>query len=147
MRLWIVFNGEYSDRGIVGAFSSKEKAEDYIADHKNDSYYVPYIETVLDLDVPVTEDAGWRVWIDTQWRDGEERRERVRAQTASAGDKCENEEGLIDTSNYKRYVVMAGVYREQFATWAWGCDEERAKKIAYDRLAEYRYRWEMEHHS
>ena len=44
MRLWIVFNGEYSDRGIVGVFSSKEKAEDYIANYKGDSYYVPYIE-------------------------------------------------------------------------------------------------------
>ena len=147
MRLWIVFNGEYSDRGIVGVFSSKEKAEDYIANYNGDSYYVPYIETVLDLDIPVTEDAGWRVWIETQWRDGEERRERVVTQTASAGDKCENEEGLIDTSTYKRYVAMAGVYKEQFATWAWGCDEERAKKIAYDRLTEYRYRWEMEHRS
>ena len=105
------------------------------------------METVLDLDVPVTEDAGWRVWIETQWRDGEERRERVVTQTATAGEKCENEEGLIDTSVYKRYVVMVVVYKEQFATWAWGCDEERAKKIAYDRLTEYRYRWEMEHRS
>ena len=147
MRLWIVFSGEYSDRGIVGVFSSKEKAEDYVANYKGDSYYVPYIETVLDLDIPVTEDAGWRVWIETQWRDGEERREMVRALPASAGDKCENEEGFIDTSTYKRYVAMAGVYKEQFATWAWGCDEERAKKIAYDRLAELRYKWEMEHHS
>ena len=147
MRLWVVFCGEYSDRGIVGVFSSKEKAEEYIANYDGDTYYTPYIETALDVDVPLTTEAGWHIVIRTQWNDGEARREKIMSHVVTVGERNESQIGESEDVFYKCYDPVVGVHAEQFSSYAWDCDEERAKKIAYDRLAECRYRWEMEHHS
>lgn len=143
MRLWIVFTGEYSDRGILGVFSTKELAEECIALHNNDAY----IEAVLELDEPSDIQNGYRVFIENQWEDGQERKERVWAYPLGIGELREVEAGFANFPDYySRGIGYVGINKESFHTFVWNCtSKERAEKVAHDRLREARLKYELEH--
>lgn len=143
MRLWIVFTGEYSDRGILGVFSTKELAEECVALHNNDAY----IETVLELNEPCDIQNGYRVFIETQWEDGQERKERVWFYSLGIGRLREVEAGFTNLPDYySRDSGYVGINKESFNTFVWNCaSKERAEKVAYDRLREARLKYELEH--
>lgn len=54
MKVYIVAHGYYSDQSVVGIFSTREKAEQFIQDTKNKGlidYYHPYFDE-FELDEP-----------------------------------------------------------------------------------------------
>ena len=138
--LWVVFSGEYSDRSLAGVFSSREKAEAFIAKHQNE-YSEYYIEAVVKVDEPCTVKDGYSVWI-TAWHDDEGHEGEdttVSPLSVFEGNAIRSgwQSEFKDTYTVRNDYV--GITREHFHTWVFNADEDRAKKVAYDRFRNARY--------
>ena len=138
MKIYVVTSGEYSDYHIVTVFSTQEKAESF-AKARNDKikhWYDDYYEVeVYDLDDTdnISVESGINYCPDV------------------------NIYGFVYTLDYKfEYCYLAkDRYRPFYCTAVIERDkrlkfdvcadsEEKARKIAQDRIAEYKYRKEVE---
>lgn len=123
MTVYVVEQGSYSDRQIVGVFSSEEKAAQFCALHNEadygygDSYYSAY-----DLDEWEEEGKVTPMWV-------------YRAYRSAMGWNVAFERVLSLNEVQKMPMV-----RDEFWIALKSPDEEKAKKIMHDKLAERKAR-------
>jgi hypothetical protein len=133
VNVWVVERGQYSDRHIVRIFSTQAAADAYTK-HMNRPGYESDNCTVAEFTVDTDYDRDQALWL-------------VRIiETRGVADPISIEpvdgewygSDAYDAQTKMHYWFYPRRHAEEWTTYVNAPDEERAAKIAYDRLAEWK---------
>lgn len=137
--IYVITKGSYSDYHICAATTDKKRAEKLKELFYNDGSMYPddvYIEEFVDGTYDDMLDRGFEAF--EIWFDSEYRINRVSPQSRLTMEYTDDDEwNVVIKSSNERAVLPYRVYVQ-------ARDEEHARKIAQDIMAEYKYRKEID---
>lgn len=136
MKVYVVTTGWYSDYSIIGVYTSQEKAEEYLKLHNKESLFGSRIE-IFEANKPNSEKINYYQFEYTR----DYKFEKCSKYNGYHYDPVVREEEITEWADAYH---MARKTREIICFDVYAEDEDKAKKIAQDRIAEYKYRKEVE---
>lgn len=125
MKLYVVTSGKYSDIRVVGVFTSKQRAEDYVKLHTDGTATV----AIFEANKPEPKHLKYFYFIYTE---------------DYKLYKCIDYEGDYYEPDIVKRIYTGEDRYAQIVFDVYADSREKAKKIAQDRIAEYKYRVEVE---